>query len=221
MELNNSQPIQIKANRNGFILVPDPEIPFAIIMAFMEQRLRESQDFFQNSEMILDLRGRPLRTDQIVRLRDLLVSRASVKLVEVRLADDMSLLGDSPPSRVGIPPARQAPSTRQPPPHVVVHSTCRSGTRTESPGDCIVLGDVNPGAEVVAVGNVIIFGLLKGIAHAGAGGDRSAKIWALSIEPTQIRIGDLVAVPPRDEKPRPKRYEIAEIKNDMLQVSRY
>jgi len=81
-----------------------------------------------------------------------------------------------------------------------------------------VLGDVNPGAEVIAVGNVIVFGNLRGVAHAGAGGDRSARIWALSIEPSQLRIADLVAVPPRGGKPAAKRYEIAEIQDNLIEV---
>ena len=72
--------------------------------------------------------------------------------------------------------------------------------RIVSPSDCVVLGDVNPGAEIIAEGDVVVFGALRGLAHAGAGGERTARIWALSIEPNQIRIADLVAVPPRGVK---------------------
>lgn len=101
---------------------------------------------------------------------------------------------------------------------MIVRSTCRSGTRIESSADCVVLGDVNPGAEVIAVGDIIVFGSLRGVAHAGATGNYSARIWALSIEPNQLRIADLVALPPRGNKPTPKRFEIAEIQNNMIQV---
>jgi len=101
---------------------------------------------------------------------------------------------------------------------MIVRGTCRSGTLVESQSDCIVLGDVNPGAEVIAVGDIIVFGRLRGVAHAGATGNRSACIWAISIEPSQLRIADLVALPPRGDKPVPKRFEMAEIQDNMIQV---
>jgi septum site-determining protein MinC len=64
----------------------------------------------------------------------------------------------------------------------------------------------------------VVFGALRGLAHAGASGERTARIWALSIQPNQIRIADLVAVPPRGGKPAVSRFEVAEIQNDVIQV---
>jgi len=223
MTSNNLAPIQIKAKRNGFLLMPDPEASFDSVMEYLNQHLKESQDFFKRSEMTLDLRARPLRTDEISALHSLLVEKAQVKLVEVKLTETLSFVVDRPliqqqsppPSSV---PSRQATSARITVSPLIVRNTCRSGTRIESQADCVVLGDVNPGAEVVAVGDIIIFGNLRGIAHAGADGDRSARIWALSIEPSQIRIADLVAVPPKGSKPAAKRFEIAEVQKDMIEV---
>jgi septum site-determining protein MinC len=102
---------------------------------------------------------------------------------------------------------------------VIVRTTCRSGMRIESEADCVVLGDVNPGAEIVATGDIIVFGRLRGIAHAGSRGDRTARIWAMSIEPSQIRIAELVAVSPRDSAKRSGRFEMAEIQGDAIQVT--
>jgi len=56
-----------------------------------------------------------------------------------------------------------------------INKTLRSGTRVEFPGHVVVLGDVNPGAEIVAVGSIIIWGRLRGAVHAGSNGDGSAK----------------------------------------------
>ena len=219
MSSDGFQPIQIKANRDGFILVPDPEASFPSIMAYIEQRLKESRDFFQQSDMTLDLRGRSLRTDEIVALHHLLVHNAGVKLVEVKMAEDVTFVLEDATGRPPVPSTARSEASSVPESSlVVVRSTCRSGTRIESPADCLVLGDVNPGGEVVAVGDVIIFGQLKGIAHAGATGNRSARIWALSIEPSQIRIADLVALPPRGNKSGKKRYEIAEVQDGMIEV---
>jgi septum site-determining protein MinC len=217
MSSTDTLPIKIKANRDGFVLVPHETAEFQSIMSFMELRLTESRDFFKDSMMILDLRTRPLRTDEILSLHSLLVEKAAVKLVEVKLSDDITFFPNQAAARTEVP-AKPAESPRSESIPLIIRSTCRSGIRVESLSDCVVLGDVNPGAEIVAVGDVIVLGNLRGIAHAGAKGDRSARIWALSIEPSQIRIADLVALPPRGNKPTPKRFEIAEIQNNLIEV---
>lgn len=212
-------PLQIKADRDGFILAPDPGASFQTIKAYLEQRLEESHDFFKNSKMVLDLRTRPFRANEISELRDLLAQNANVTLMEVRLGENLNSFFSWASQFLEIPIRGVSNPESNPPPPVIVRNTCRSGTRIESPSDCIVLGDVNPGAEVLAIGDIIIFGTLRGTVHAGAAGDRSARIWALSIEPNQIRIADLVAVPPQGNKPHAKRYEVAEIREDLIQVT--
>ncbi|MDV6373935.1 septum site-determining protein MinC [Deinococcus arenicola] len=79
---------------------------------------------------------------------------------------------------------------------VIVPHTIRAGSRNEYKGSVIVLGDVNPSAEVIAGGDVIVIGALRGIAHAGQGGYADAIVWARPIASTQIRIGDAVARAP-------------------------
>lgn len=219
MESDNTAPLRIKANRDGLMLVPNVQASFQSILDYVEDRLKTSRDFFSRSEMTLDLRERPLSSDEIAALYRLLADKAKVQIMEVMLTEGVSFYLE--PGK-GMRPkpektARDAlPSMEDAP--VIVRSTCRSGTRVESPGDLVVLGDVNPGAELLAVGDVIVFGNLRGIAHAGAWGDRTARIWALSIEPSQIRIADLVAVPAKGERHTAKRYEVAEIQQNRIEV---
>ncbi|MFC4425380.1 septum site-determining protein MinC [Deinococcus navajonensis] len=78
----------------------------------------------------------------------------------------------------------------------IVPHNLRAGFRGEYPGSVIVLGDVNPGAEIVAGGDVIVIGALRGVAHAGQGGNTEAIVWARPIASAQIRIGDAVARAP-------------------------
>ncbi|MEA5581801.1 septum site-determining protein MinC [Nodularia harveyana UHCC-0300] len=75
--------------------------------------------------------------------------------------------------------------------------TVRSGTEIRHPGTVIILGDINPGGIVVAEGDIVIWGRLRGIAHAGAGGNRECLIMSLQMEPTQLRIADAVARAPK------------------------
>jgi septum site-determining protein MinC len=74
--------------------------------------------------------------------------------------------------------------------------TVRSGGEIRHPGTVIILGDINPGGIVVADGDILIWGRLRGVAHAGAGGNRDCLIMALQMEPTQLRIADAVARAP-------------------------
>ena len=75
----------------------------------------------------------------------------------------------------------------------IIARTLRSGTRKETPGSVIVLGDVNSGVELVAGGDIIVVGTLRGMAHAGASGRKDAIIWAQKIASPQIRIGQAIA----------------------------
>lgn len=96
--------------------------------------------------------------------------------------------------------------------------TLRSGMVVSYEGNVVVVGDVNPGAEVEATGNVIVLGTLRGIVHAGASGDRRATVIALNLRPTQLRIADIITrrQPFRSiQKPAP---EIASIKDGTIVV---
>ncbi len=77
---------------------------------------------------------------------------------------------------------------------LLVKSTCRSGEIIRHQGDVVVLGDVNPGAEVVASGDIVVFGCLRGFAHAGSEGDTKATIVALSLGSPRLQIGPHVGV---------------------------
>ncbi len=72
-------------------------------------------------------------------------------------------------------------------------STLRGGQVLHHSGNIVVVGDVNPGAEMIATGDILVFGRLAGIAHAGAQGDEIARIYALDLAPTQLRIATFIA----------------------------
>jgi septum site-determining protein MinC len=98
------------------------------------------------------------------------------------------------------------------------HGTLRSGDHLEVEGSLLVLGDVNPGARVVAAGHVLVWGTLRGVAHAGSRGDQSARITALQLRPVQLRIADAVARGPED-LPVPGVAEQAEIVGGLIAIN--
>jgi septum site-determining protein MinC len=78
----------------------------------------------------------------------------------------------------------------------VVPRTMRAGTRLEKPGNIIVLGDINPGAELIAGGDVIVSGVIRGLVHAGSNGREDAIVYAQRIAASQIRIAHAMARAP-------------------------
>ena len=94
---------------------------------------------------------------------------------------------------------------------LVVARTVRSGQKVVHPGSVVVIGDVNPGAQVVAGRDIIILGACRGVAHAGAYGDETATITANRIVATQLRIAGLIARAP-DALDKPSCIETACIK---------
>jgi septum site-determining protein MinC len=95
--------------------------------------------------------------------------------------------------------------------------TLRSGDHRHAQGTLLVLGDVNPGAQISAVGHVLVWGRLRGVAHAGRSGDHTARIVALHLHPLQLRIADQVARGPA-EPPPPGLAEKAHLVSGRIQI---
>lgn len=79
-----------------------------------------------------------------------------------------------------------------------VQMTLRSGTEIRHNGTVVVMGDLNPGSTIVAEGDILVWGRLRGVAHAGCKGNSKCLIMALQMEPTQIRIAEYVARAPEN-----------------------
>lgn len=102
-------------------------------------------------------------------------------------------------------------------PMKVINRTVRSGESITSRGGILVVGNVNPGAEIIAGGSVDIRGICKGLVHAGAYGDRSAVVIADCLMPVQIRIADIIAQSPEGME-KPSKAERAQIKNNSIVI---
>ena len=114
------------------------------------------------------------------------------------IAPDLSAANPEPePAAVPLPAGEAALNPRRRTEALVLKTTCRSGEVIRYPGDVVALADVNPGAEIIADGDIIVFGALRGLAHAGAAGDLKATIIALNLESSRIQIGPHIGEAPR------------------------
>ena len=106
-------------------------------------------------------------------------------------------------------------------PALLVRRMLRSGQRVRFNGHVVVLGDVNPGAEVVASGDIVVMGTLRGVAHAGATGSADAIIVAFRLQPTQLRVGTVIGRAPDGQSPRTEWPEVARLRDGALVIERY
>lgn len=189
----------------------------------------------------LEAHGWELNCDDLRQLTALLLQRG-LKLVEVVSSRPTTLVaaaalglesrwptqpgepGSADPSTTVGPdagsrrqPAGERPPTLEPAGGLLIHQgTLRSGDHLQSDGSVLLLGDLNPGARISAGAHVLVWGKLRGVAHAGRNGDRDARIVALQLRPLQLRIADAVARGPEDTPPEglaeEARLELGEIR---------
>lgn len=209
--------IQIKGLRDGLLVSLD-DAPWEEQRNALLAQVDSQQAFFQGARLALDVASQVLRVNELVDLRDQLSERGIAL---------WAVISESPTTEKTAQLLGLATRISKPRPEenrkfsvddlgeetaLFLHRTIRSGTRIEFSGHVVVLGDVNPGAEIVAEGSVIIWGHLRGMVHAGAKGNREAVICALDLSPTQLRIADEVsAILKPQEDPTP---EIARINID-------
>jgi septum site-determining protein MinC len=194
--MNDTQSlVQIKGLRDGLLITMDDaswEVQRAALMAQVDQQ----PAFFQGARLALDVSTQVLHVNDLVELRDQLSERGiflwAVLSESPTTEKTAQLLGLA--TRISKPRPEE---TRQfavedfgDDSSLFLSRTLRSGTRVEFPGHVVVLGDVNPGAEIIAEGSVIVWGRARGLIHAGSKGDRSAVVCALELSPTQLRIAD-------------------------------
>lgn len=218
--------VAIKGIRDGLIITLSETEEWNGIIRELASRIDERSDFFSGARITADLGARPVPKHELLSLRALL-ERRGLKLSVVISDSDTTINAanalDLRTSAASLPPGREKPATISIDPEeegtqgVMLRRTLRSGRTVHSRGHVVVLGDVNPGAEIIAAGDVIIWGKLRGTVHAGADGAEDAVVCALDMSPTQLRIASYIAVSP-EEKARKARPEMALVRDNQIVV---
>ena len=189
--------IHIKGLRDG-LLVSLTDAPWEEQCAALLDQIDGQQAFFQGARLALDIGSQVLKVNDMVELRDVLSER-NVSLWAIISESPITektaqLLGLA--TRISKPRPEESHSfdtrTINEETALFVNKTLRSGSRVEFSGHVVVLGDINPGAEIVAEGSVIVWGRLRGAVHAGAKGDQSAVVCALDLLPIRLQVADEV-----------------------------
>ena len=215
--------VAIKGTTEGLVVTLG-EGEWDDVITALSERLAASSHFFSGAEATLRVDGRTLDAAQLAYIRDLFSTHGGT--LRSVVADDSATraaaraLGVSASAsrlRFARPPARAETDTAS---GLVIRRTLRSGQSVRHAGHVVVIGDVNPGAEIVAGGDVVVWGRLRGLVHAGASGDTGAWVCALQLTPTQLRIADLFTRPPDAPSRGQTRSEpeVARIQDEMIVV---
>ncbi|MEB3197539.1 MAG: septum site-determining protein MinC [Candidatus Sericytochromatia bacterium] len=220
----------IKGSPRGVTLtLPDGDDWGAVCDTF-ETHLQAAQSFLTGTRVSLDLGKQAPSAEALGELRAHLAQRFSVDVVALvgdtpeleKLAEEATLALLAPESssaRAGDDGSAPDLGAFIPNNAHYMRQTIRSGQSIRHFGTIVICGDVNPGAEVIATGDIIVFGTLRGVAHAGATGDAGTQVVAINLRPTQIRIAGHIARSPDSAAPPLSKYpEVARIQDGEIHI---
>jgi len=213
-----STPISIKGTKDGLRLLLDEDASWYDILATLRIQLERGAEFFRGAELTLDVGNRALQTTELNALLELMREHGLQPTMLATNAPEGRNAGRSTGVLIR-PSMRLAQSTTydgEVTDAMLVTRTLRSGQMLRHHGHIMIIGDVNPGAQLIAGGSVIVWGRLRGTVHAGALGDRTAVVCALDLQPSLLRIADLLSRPPEQRSEGP---EIARIADQRIVVA--
>ncbi len=206
--------IAIKGVNDGLLISLSTTESWQAVADQLAARIDEKAEFYAGANVIVELGTRPVPKYELSSLKALL-ERRGLTLALVRSVSDTTIksaaalaLRSESNGQAEASPIAAAPAQETKPVNpeetgthgILFRRTLRSGRTIHSDGHVIIFGDVNPGAKVIAVGDIVIWGKLRGYVHAGATGDETAVVCALDMNPSQLRIAGYIVTSPPDKR---------------------
>ena len=199
------QNIKISQTTNEIILNINVVAEMGEILEELDAKLPKLRDFYQSSTIPMRITGKLFNTAEKERIKRTISEEINVEIKFDEVSDLLGLNAIKKTFEADI----DISETK------FVQNSLRSGQKEEYAGSIVICGDVNYGAEIVAGGNIMILGALRGVAHAGANGNTMAIISANYIDVTQIRIANLV----REVGEKIDKCPICKIENNEIVIS--
>ena len=210
-----SNHVIIKGKNDRLVIALNPDIDFLDICDILKTKILEAKNFIGNSRMAIEFSGRALTNEEENKLIGIITENSNIVISYI-----FSKRTDSEEEMdlENINPLIEEGKTH------FFRGTLRSGSKIESVGNVVVLGDVNPSSIIKARGNVIVLGHLNGTVYAGLGGDDRAFIGAIYFNPIQLTIGMKTITDIQDEildssrVNKKSRFKVARIRNQEIVV---
>ena len=206
--MRNENYVIFKGTKDGITVMFDPEVPFDILCEQLEKKVVEAGKFFDHVKTAMAFKGRDFTAAEEEELLKIIAKHATMDITFVK-TENNELKELSELLAKEMSPSNLTKFHR---------GSLRNGQKIEFDGSVVVVGDVNPGAEIKAGGNIIILGQLKGMAHAGCKGMTEAFVTAIFMAPVQLRIADIITRFPEENKRGPKPPEYAFVQNGQIFV---
>ncbi|NLZ54054.1 MAG: septum site-determining protein MinC [Thermoanaerobacteraceae bacterium] len=197
-----NEPVIIKGTKEGITIVLEENSNFEDVKKIIYEKLQSSRNFFAGAKVCLKTKNGYLNKEE------------HRKLQEILLNFGMSLQEANSPKTLIFPKPNRSRV-------LLLKRTVRSGQKIAYRGTVVILGDANPGSEIVATGDILVMGAIRGMAHAGAEGDTSAIVAAFRLKPTQLRIADVISRSPEDKDESPSFPEVARLKDNIIVIEPY
>ena len=210
-----SNHVIIKGKNDRLVIALNQDIAFLDICDILKTKILEARNFIGDSRMAIEFSGRALTNEEENKLIGIITENSNIVISYI-----FSKRTDSEEEMdlENINPLIEEGKTH------FFRGTLRSGSKIESDGNVVVLGDVNPSSIIKARGNVIVLGHLNGTVYAGLGGDDRAFIGAIYFNPIQLTIGMKTITDIQDEildssrVNKKSRFKVARIRNQEIVV---
>ncbi|QXM05759.1 septum site-determining protein MinC [Crassaminicella indica] len=202
--------VAFKGSKEGISIYFKRDSDYAKLKEQLIIKLESAKRFFKGAKVI-SIQGKILTDEERNEIKEIIHSRFGMIMVEKDEEIKKNEIKESKKVFEGI----KEGNTK------FVRATIRSGQSIKFKGNVVIIGDVNPGAEVVAEGNILVMGALRGLAHAGSSGNEKAFVAAFSLQPTQLRISNVISRSPDNELIKPMGPELACIKQGVVVIEPY
>jgi septum site-determining protein MinC len=217
----DSEMICIKGTKHGLIILINPSAVFSEIKIELQEKMAAANGFFNGAKFALSY-DENFTEDETKALEEICCAHGLIPNHELK----EKLHQDNPINLIVLNKENNhMDHDEKPDPNtedacLLLKKNIRNGEEIIYNGNITILGDVNPGAKLIATGNILVMGSLRGVAHAGASGNREAKIIAYLLEPSQIRIADCIACSSESNK-KALYPEIAQLNEQQIMIEEY
>lgn len=197
--------VSINLKKDEILIKLSDEAEQSDIIYSLRKKLPELKKLYKDEKTPIKVTGKVLKNKEIDEIQNLIKNK-----IDVDIEFDM-------PKSLGLHSIKKTFEKEIAVSETKFHrGSLRSGQKMETEGSIVIIGDVNSGAEVMASDNIIVLGALRGLAHAGAKGNKQAIIAAGLVDTVQIRIANIVREIDRDEEPMHKQAYVSVIDNQIV-----
>ena len=197
--------VSINLKKNQILIKISDNAEQKEIVDNLKKKLPELKKMYKNEKTPITVTGKILKNKEIDEIQELIKHN-----IDVEIDFDM-------PKSLGLSSITRTFNKEIATSETKFHrGSLRSGQKMESEGSLVILGDVNSGAEVMASDNIVVLGALRGLAHAGAKGNKQAIISAGVLDTVQIRIANVIKEIDRDEEPLHKQAYVSVINDEIV-----